>query len=193
MRLACMTTSPENVTQLLKEWRSGDPQAFDRLLPLVYEELRSIAHRYIRRENAGHSLQTTALVHEAYLRLVGRDETDWQNRSHFFGVCAQVMRHLLVDRARARHAAKRGGSALRVSFNSGIPAADERDEMLLALDAALDRLSAVDERKSRIVELRYFGGLSVEETAEAMNLSTVTIKREWQRAKAFLFSENDPS
>jgi RNA polymerase sigma factor (TIGR02999 family) len=174
---------------LLTAWREGDREALDRLLPLVYDELKSLAHRYIRREKPGQTLQTTALVHEAYVRLAGgSDEIDWQNRAHFFGVCAQVMRHLLVDRARARLAAKRGGGAIQVSMNSAAGSVSpEADSQLLALNEALERLAAIDERKCRIVELRYFAGLSVEEAAEVMNLSAITIKREWLKAKAFLY------
>lgn len=178
----------KEVTQLLTAWRDGDPAAFDRLVPMVYDELRAIAHRYIRREQLGYTLQTTALVHEAYLKLMGGGEVDWQDRQHFFAVCAQVMRHLLVDRARARLAAKRGGDAVQVTLD-GKAVDPEVDADLLTLHEALEKLEELDQRKARIVELRYFAGLSVEEVADVMALSPITIKREWQKAKAFLFSE----
>ncbi|MCI0613350.1 sigma-70 family RNA polymerase sigma factor [bacterium] len=158
----------------------------EKLMPLVYEQLRELAHRYMKRENAGHILQTTALVHEAYLRLVDDSDRTLQNRQHFFALAAQVMRHLLVDHARASRYAKRGGDARLVSLDESAIFSIERSEELLSLDEALERLSAVDPRKSRIVELRYFIGLSVEETAEAMSLSPITVKREWFKAKAWL-------
>lgn len=182
----------QEVTQLLAAWREGDRRAFDRLVPMVYDELRAIAHRYNRKERLGYTLQTTALVHEAYLKLIDRGDVDWQDRQHFFAVCAQVMRHLLVDRARARNAAKRGGDGVRVSLDDAM-APTGVDADLLALNWALEKLAVMDQRKARIVELRYFGGLSVEETAEVMALSPVTIKREWLKAKAFLFSEINSS
>jgi RNA polymerase sigma factor (TIGR02999 family) len=188
-----MTPPQQEVTQLLLAWRGGDHEALDRLVSLVYTELRSLAHRYIRRENPGQTLQTTALVHEAYLRLAAGGDVDWQNRGHFFAVCAQVMRHLLVDRARARLAAKRGGGAIQLSLDRVVATSLDRDAELLALNAALDKLAMLDERKCRIVELRFFSGLSVEETAGVMGLSAITIKREWQRAKAFLYDEINAS
>jgi RNA polymerase sigma factor (TIGR02999 family) len=184
-----MGQSPEEITALLQAWRNGNRQALDELMPIVYDELRRIAHRYIRRQAAGQTLQTTAVVHEAYLRLAGQDDIAWQNRAHFYGVCAQVMRSLLVDRARARQAAKRGGPQYKVSFVDGLAASNNKEIDILALDEALDSLAAIDPRKARIVELRYFGGLTVEETASFLELSPITIKREWLKAKAWLYNE----
>lgn len=156
---------------------------------LVYDELRVLARRYMRRERGDHTLQTTALVNEAYLRLVGQQHADWQNRAHFFAVAAQVMRHLLIDHARSRRYARRGGAALRVTLDEALAAAPEESVDLLALDEALNRLHAIDERKSRIVELRYFSGLSVEEPAVVLGVSAITVKREWLKAKAWLYRE----
>jgi RNA polymerase sigma factor (TIGR02999 family) len=156
---------------------------------MVYDELRRIAHRYIRRQAPGQTLQTTAVVHEAYLRLAGQDDVAWQSRAHFYGVCAQVMRSLLVDRARARNAAKRGGGGYKVSVVDGVASSNDRDVDIVALDEALEGLAAIDPRKARIVELRYFGGLSVDETASFLELSPITIKREWLKAKAWLYNE----
>ena len=184
-----MAASPHEVTQLLVEWRNGDEAAFDKLLPLVYDELRRIASRYMKRERAGHTLQTAALVNEAYLRLVNQQEIDWQDRAHFFAVAAQVMRHLLVDHARTNHYAKRGGNAIQVTLDEGAIVAESKNVEILALDEALTRLAAMDERKVKIVELRYFGGLSAEETAAVLELSEITVKREWLKAKAWLFRE----
>lgn len=185
-----MTTTSSNVTQLLVDWRNGDKAAFEQLLPVVYDELRRIARRYMSRENARHTLQTTALVNEAYLRLINQQNADWQNRAHFFAVAARVMRCLLVDHARARSYEKRGGAgAVQVSLNEELASQPELSLDVLALDEALERLAAVDARKSRIVELRFFGGLSVEETAEVLEVSAITVKREWLKAKAWLFRE----
>lgn len=184
-----MTPSTQQVSQLLMAWREGDAGAFDRLMPMVYDELRRLAHRYMRRVPAGQTLQTTALVHEAYLRLAGQEDVAWQNRAHFFAVCAQVMRSLLVDRARSRHAIKRGGGLLQVELKDATAQTPTQDEKLLALDEALERLAAVDPRKTRIVEMRYFGGMSVEETALVLDLSPITIKREWSKARAWLYRE----
>ena len=185
-----MTSSAANVTQLLLDWRNGDQHALDALMPLVYDELRMIAKRYMGRERSGHTLQTGALINEAYLRLVDKQDVAWQNRTHFFAIAARIMRNLLVDHARAKQMAKRGGGALQVSFNEALVGGDPEVTVdLLALDQALSRLSEVDERKCRIVELRFFGGLSAEETSEALGLSEITIKREWLKAKAWLFRE----
>lgn len=180
---------PENVTQLLVNWRNGDESALDQLMPIVYDELHRLAKRYMSRERRNHTLQTTALVNEAYLRLVGQGQVEWRNRAHFFGVAAQVMRHVLVDHARSRQYAKRGGDAQRVTLNDDLAISHEDQIEVLALDEALNRLAALDERKSRIVELRYFGGLSVEETAEVLGLSAITVKRDWLKAKAWLYRE----
>jgi len=158
-------------------------------MPVVYGELRRLAQHYLRRERPDHTLQATALVHEAYLRLVDQRAVTWQNRAHFFGVAAQLMRRILVDHARRHHAAKRGGTALKVSLNDVVLAAEERAEDLVALDDALNRLAAMDPRQGRVVELRLFGGLTVEETAEVLRISPATLKREWTTAKAWLSRE----
>lgn len=184
-----MSPSQHEITQLLIDWRGGDESALDRLMPLVYDELRRLAHHYLSQERTGHTLQPTALVNEAYLRLIDQQNADWQNRTHFFAVAARIMRHLLIDHARSRQYAKRGGGALRVSLDEAAVVSSENTVELLALAEALDRLNVIDERKVVIVELRYFSGLSVEETAEVMRLSTITVKREWLKAKAWLYRE----
>lgn len=177
----------DDVTQLLAAWGTGDKSALDKLLPLVHAELRRIARRQMSQERDGHTLQATALVNEAYLRLAGQDRFEWQNRTHFFAVCAQVMRHVLIDHARAHARSKRGGGAVQVSLAEAAAFAGQPAEHFLALDEALRFLENVDPQKSRIVELRYFGGLSIEETAEVMNISPRTVRREWQRSKAWLY------
>jgi len=177
------------VTQLLHAWGGGDVGALDQVVPLVYAELRRQAERYLRREDPGHTLQTTALVHEAYLRLVDQRSARWESRSQFFGVAAQLMRRILVDHARGHHAAKRGGSAIQVPLEEGTAAAQERDVDLLELDEALTRLAVLDERQAKVVELRYFTGLGIEETAEALAISPATVKREWAMARAWLRRE----
>lgn len=183
------TTTPP-VTQLLQAWRAGDQAALDQLLPLVQTELHSLARRLMSRENPGHTWQTTELVNEAYLRLVGQaHHVAWQDRAHFFAVAAQVMRHLLVDHARARQADKNGGGVQRVELEEAVLVAPERSATLLALDEALDRLAGFDAQKSRIVELRYFGGLTVEEVAEVLGIAVITVKREWAKAKLWLQQE----
>lgn len=186
-----MATSTPEVTQLLVAWREGDQNALDDLLPLVYDELRRIARRYLSREVPGHTLQATALVNEAYLRLANQQKLDWQNRAHFFAVSSRVMRHLLVDHARSYQYAKRGGGAIQVTLDAAadVAAADHEIADVLALDEALTRLAKFDARKAQIVEMRYFGGLSVEETAAVLNVSDITIKREWTKAKAWLYRE----
>ncbi len=181
-----MTDPPGEVTQLLLEWRRGDAAALGKLIPLVYEELRRLAKRYMAGERPGHTLQTTALINEAYLRLIDHKEMHWQNRSHFFAVAAQAMRRILVDHARSRDAAKRGGGGHKVSLEEAAVVAEERAAELVALDDALRELAAIDSRKHQIVELRYFGGLSVEETSELLGVSPVTVMREWSTAKAWL-------
>ncbi len=181
-----MPAPPREITDLLLEWRAGDTRALDRLIPLVYEELRRLARHYMAAERRGHTLQTTALINEAYLRLIDQGEMRWQNRAHFFAVAAQAMRHVLVDYARARHAAKRGGGAPKPSLEEAPLVAQKQAPELVALDDALRDLAAVDPRKSHVVELRYFGGLSVEETAEVLGVSPVTVMREWRTAKAWL-------
>ncbi|HEU4388020.1 MAG TPA: sigma-70 family RNA polymerase sigma factor [Blastocatellia bacterium] len=187
-----MNQTSQELTGLLAAWRDGDPDALSRIVPLVYDELRHLAHRYVRQQPHEHTLQTTALVHEAYLRLAGRDEVNWQNRAHFFAVCAQVMRSLLIDRARARQANKRGGGAEQVELDETSVAEKSQDEELLVLNAALEKLAKVDLRKSRIVEMRYFGGMSAQEIATTLGTSAVTVKREWLKARAWLYREIAP-
>jgi len=185
-----MTTPPPNeVTQLLHEWSQGDQAAPEKLMPLVYAELRRMAHRYMAGQNRGHTLQTTALIHEAYLRLVNQSEKQWQNRSHFFAVAARAMRHILVDYARSKQAQKHGGGARELSLDEALTVSRERAAEMVALDEALAELAKVDQRKSQIVELRFFGGLSVEETAEVLKVSAITVMRDWSMAKAWLHRE----
>jgi RNA polymerase sigma-70 factor (ECF subfamily) len=181
-----MTPSPESITQLLIEWRDGDEKALDRLIPLVYDELNRLAHRYMRRERPGHSFQTNDLVNEAYLRLVDHKGMRWQNRAHFYAVAAQAMRRILVDRARSRGSVKRGGRIELVDLDEANTKSEEQAAGLVALDDALVELAALDPRKVKIVEMRYFGGMSVEETAEALEVSAVTVMRDWSTAKAWL-------
>lgn len=180
-------TSSIEVTQLLAAWSGGDRSALDKLLPLVKDELHRLAHRYMSHERQNHTLQTTALVNEAYLKLVVQ-KVNWQNRAHFFGIAAQIMRRILIDHARQHLGAQRGGGE-KISLEDVAVVSDERAVELVALDDALTSLSKVDERKGRVVELRYFGGLSVEETAEVLRVSVDTITRDWRRAKAFLRRE----
>jgi len=180
------TLTADNLTGLLVEWRDGDQAALDRLMPLVYDQLRRIAHRYVQRERDGHTLQTSALVNEAYLRLADQ-KVVWQNRAHFFAVTARVMRHILIDHARRRRYAKHGGDARQVPIDEAAAMSLERAAELIALEEALDELAELDQRKSRVVELRYFGGLSLEETAEALNISLMTVRRDWRAAKAWLY------
>ncbi len=187
--LGRMTETPQEVTQLLAAWRGGDQAAFDRLAPIVYDELRRLARGYMRRERDGQTLQPTALVNEAFLRLVKQQEIDWQGRAHFFAIAALIMRRFLIDRARAKQYEKRGGGAQQVELAEGDAATPGASVDVLALHEALERLAAIDPRKSRIVELRYFGGLSVEETAEVLGISAITVKREWGKAKAWLYRE----
>jgi RNA polymerase sigma-70 factor, ECF subfamily len=177
------------VTQLLIAWSNGDQSAFDKLMPLIDEELRRLAHRYMSRERAGHTLQTTALVNEAFLRLVNRKNLQWQNRAHFFGLAAQVMRTILVDHARSHASAKRGGGGRNLELDEALVVSQQKASEVVALDEALKQLALIDPRQSRIVELRFFGGLTVEEAAEVMNVSPVTVKREWSTAKAWLYHE----
>lgn len=185
-----MTTpspSKEDVTQLLVAWGNGNQAALDKLMPLVHEELRRLAHNYMRRERPGHTLQTSALVDEAYLKLIDQKNVHWQNRAHFFAISAQLMRRILVDHARSHHYAKRGGGARKVSLDEAMIVSREPGAHLIALDEALTSLADIDRRKSEIVEMRFFAGLSVEETAEALKLSPRTVMREWSMAKAWLY------
>jgi RNA polymerase sigma factor (TIGR02999 family) len=181
-----METSGDEVNRLLREWGGGDQQALERLMPLIYSELRQLAHRCLYRERPGHTLQTTALVHEAYLKLTDQRDARWQNRAHFFAIAAQAMRRILVDSARRHTAVKRGGPAENLSLDEAANVSVEPDPILLPLDEALSRLAEMDPQQSRIVELRYFGGLTIEETAEVMGLSKDTVKNEWAMARAWL-------
>jgi RNA polymerase sigma factor (TIGR02999 family) len=181
------SSSQQEVTQLLKDWSGGDEGALGKLIPLVQPELHRLAHHYMSRERAGHTLQTTALLNEAYLQLVDDPKRNWQNRTHFMAAAAQLMRRIIVDYARERRSLKRGGGALKVSLDDAALVTEKQSEELLALDEALERLGVQDPRKSQIVELRYFGGLTVEETAEFLKLSHRTVKREWRMAKAWLY------
>lgn len=178
-------SSPEQVTQLLLAWGNGDQQALADLTPLVYDELHRLAGGYLRRERRGHTLQTSALVNEAYLRLVGQ-QVGWQNRAHFFGIAAQLMRRILVDYARGQRADKRGGDLVHLALDEALEEAAAQDADIVALDDALNRLAVFDPRQSRIVELRYFGGLTIEETAEALGIGHSTVEREWTLARAWL-------
>jgi RNA polymerase sigma-70 factor (ECF subfamily) len=181
--------STQGVTEMLVAWSNGDKSALERLIPLVHDELHRLAHRYMNRERPGHMLQTTALVNEAYLRLVDSSHVRWQNRAHFFAVSAQLMRRILVDFARSRNYLKRGGNAVQVSLDEALAILPEQDADLVALDEALNALAAIDERKSRVVELRFFGGLNIEETAEVLKVSPDTVMRDWRLAKVWLLRE----
>ena len=182
-------TNQHEITRLLADWSNGDRQALEKLTPLVYDELRRLAGRYLRQERSGHTLQSTALVHEAYMKLVGQNNVRWQNRAHFFGIAAQMIRRILVDYARARKAEKRGSGAERLSLDEAIALPGGQDLDLVALDDALEGLAKIDERQSRLVELRFFAGLTIEETAEVMQMSLATAKRDWVSAKAWLSRE----
>ncbi len=177
------------ITRLLADWSNGDRQALEKLTPLVYDELRRLAARYLRQERVGHTLQSTALVHEAYMKLVGQNSVRWQNRAHFFGIAAQMIRRILVDYARARKADKRGSGAEKLSLDEAIALPGGQDLDLVALDDALEGLAKIDPRQSRLVELRFFAGLTIEETAEVMQMSLATAKRDWVSAKAWLSRE----
>jgi len=177
------------VTELLRRWSGGDVAAREALVPLVYEELRRLARYFLSSQRPDHTLQSTAIVHEAYLRLAGRDDVHWENRSHFFAVAAQLMRRILVDHARRRNAAKRGGPNLTLLVEEEAGSSSQRELDLVALDDALKALSALDERQSRIVELRFFGGLSIEDTSRVLEISPATVKREWSTARAWLYEE----
>jgi RNA polymerase sigma factor (TIGR02999 family) len=181
------TASPQEITRLLSDWSRGDRTALDRLTPLVYAELRQIARRQMSRERPGHTLQATALVNEAYLKIIGQDDFEWKSRAHFFAVCAQVMRHILIDHARTHARDKRGGGAIQVSLDEAAMMAGGRAADFLALNEALSDLETADPRKGRIVELRYFTGMGIDETAEVLKISPATVRREWRRAKAWLY------
>lgn len=184
-----LDNSQPQITQMLLEWGQGNKEALDRLAPLVYGELHRLAHHYMRREREGHMLQTSALVNEAYLRLIDQRSVRWQNRAHFFAIAAQMMRRILVDYARGQTYAKRGGGALHLSLNEANLKSNEPAAEVVALDEALTRLESIDPQQSRVVELRFFGGLTIKETAEAMSISIDMVKREWSTAKAWLYRE----
>ncbi|PYS98593.1 MAG: RNA polymerase subunit sigma-70 [Acidobacteria bacterium] len=184
-----MTAIQQEITQLLLKWSKGDADALERLIPIVYPELRRMARRYMGRENSQHTLQTSALINEAYLKLIDQQAVEWQDRAHFFAAAAQVMRRILIDHARRYRYEKRGAGARRIAIDDVAIIADERASEFVALDAALVALTNLDARKGRIVELRFFGGLTVEETAEVLKLSPITIKREWRTARAWLYRE----
>ena len=181
--------SSDQLTQLLVRWRGGDREALDALMPLVYEELRRLAHYYLQRERSGHTLQSTALVHEAYMRMLGQKLPDWQNRAHFFGVAARLMRQILVEYARGHQASKRGGDACKVALDEGALVPQKTDVDVILLDDALQDLAKLDEQQSRIVELRFFAGLSIEDTSEVMGISPATVSREWTTARIWLHRE----
>jgi RNA polymerase sigma factor (TIGR02999 family) len=183
-----MDTTPD-LTQLLLAWGDGDREALDKLAPRVYRELKKLAGGYLRRERPGHTLQPTALAHEAFIKLIDQRNVHWRNRAHFFGIAAQAMRRILVDHARARLAGKRGSGDVVVSLDEAIDVSDPRADQLLALDEALKRLAQLDPNRGRVIELRYFGGLTLEETAEVLGVSRTTVIREWRMAKAWLYGE----
>ncbi len=185
----------EAITQLLVKWRGGDKAALDELMPIVYDELRRLARSFMGRERQNHTLQTSALINEAYLKLVTSDENNWQDRAHFFAVAAQVMRHILIDHARSYLYQKRGGGAQKVDLEEALVLTEERAREIIDLDDALATLAKLDPRRSRIVELRFFGGLDINETSEVMHVSPTTVQREWRAARAWLrnFIENSPA
>ncbi len=184
-----LNVASEQITQLLVDWSKGDEFALEQLMPLVYEELRRMARRYMRRQPSGHTFQTTELIHEAYLKLAKQEEPNWQNRAHFFGAAAQAMRHILVDYARSKNSKKRGGLAEKITLADNLVAAENRSEEIVALDDALKQLAVLDERKSRVVEMKFFGGLNIEEIAEVLKLSPETVKRDWKFARTWLLRE----
>jgi len=184
-----MSEPPQEVTLLLKKWRAGEQRALDELIPLLQSELRNLAGGYLRKERADHTLQPTALVNEAYMRLVDQNRVQWQDRAHFIGIAAQMMRRILVDHARQRRAEKRGGMVTKVTFDEAIDSPEDRGVDVEALDEALTRLAAFDERLAKVVEARFFGGLSIDETAKVIGISPATVKREWATAKAWLYRE----
>ncbi len=181
--------SSHQITLLLNDWSKGDEYALEQLMPLVYDELRRMARRYMKNQPTGHTFQATELIHETYLKLEGGQEQNWQNREHFFGVAAQAMRHILVDYARSKSRKKRGGWQNRVTFSEGAVASTERSEEIVALDDALNQLEVLDERKVRVVEMKFFGGLKVEEIAEVLKISPETVKRDWSFSKTWLLRE----
>ena len=186
-----MSDVSHQITLLLGEWGGGDKEALEKLMPLVYDELRRMARGYMRRQPQGHTFQTTELIHETYLKLAGNNEKAWANRAHFFAVAAKAMRHILVDHARSKHAGKRGGWREQISLNDNLAEVGAQSVQVLALDEALNSLSSLDRRKGDVVELKYFGGLTNEETAEALRISVETVKRDWRFARTWLLRELD--
>jgi RNA polymerase sigma factor (TIGR02999 family) len=184
-------TSDADITALLVDWNNGDKSAIERLLPLVERELHRLAHSYMRREDPDHTLQTTALINETYLRLIDQRKVQWQNRAHFFGIAARIMRRILLNYARDQNRMKRGGRTIHVSLSEAMVMPAEKDREIIALNDALTKLEAIDERKSKVVELRYFGGLTVPEVAEVLKVSEITVMRDWKFAKAWLAREMD--
>jgi len=181
--------APNRVTELLRGWRAGDSRALDALVPLVYDELRRLAHHHLRNERPDHTLQSTALVHEAYFRLVGQDLPQWESRTHFFAIAAQLMRQILVDYARRRRASKRGSGVCMLTLDDAMALPQGKDVDVVAVDDALNALAEVDPRQSRVVELRFFAGLSLEEISEVMGIGTATVQRDWTAARAWLYRE----
>jgi RNA polymerase sigma-70 factor, ECF subfamily len=184
-----MTQRSDQITQLLIAWRNGEPKALDDLMPLVHRELKRIARNFMRRQNAGHTLQTTALVNEAFVRLVDSDKVNWQDRSHFFAISAQLMRRVLVDAARRKNSVKRGGERVQVTLSDDVKSSDADQVDVVAIDEALKRLAKLNKRHCQIVELRYFGGLTEDEIAETLNVSSRTVRRDWNLARAWLYRE----
>lgn len=184
-----LNAASHQITLLLVDWSKGDEFALEQLMPLVYDELRQMARRYMRRQPSGHTFQTTELIHEAYLKIAGQDEQNWQNRAHFFGVAAQAMRHILVDYARSKNSKKRGGLIEKITLEENLVASANRSEEIVALDEALNELAALDERKSRVVEMKFFGGLNTEEISEVLKISPETVKRDWRFARTWLLRE----
>ncbi len=184
-----LSPGSQQITELLDRWTRGDNAALEELVPLVYQDLRRVARRSLAGQRVDHTLQSTALVHEAYLRLAGRDRAHWQNRQHFFAVAAQAMRRILVDHARKHRAAKRGGGSVKLALDDGIALPQQRELDLVALDDALRALATLDRRQSQVVELRFFGGLSIEDVSNVLGISPATVKREWATARSWLFAE----
>lgn len=184
-----VNAAPQQVTKLLKRWSSGNESAFDDLMPIVYDELRRMAKGYMNRQDSGHTLQTTELIHEAYLKLAGSEARDLKNRAHFFGVAAKAMRHILVDYARSKSSEKRGGDRQRISMVENQFVSDEKSDEIVALDEAMSKLDELDERKSKVVEMKFFGGLTVEEISKVLKVSAMTVKRDWSFAKTWLSKE----
>jgi RNA polymerase sigma factor (TIGR02999 family) len=184
-----LNAASHQITLLLGDWSKGDEFALEQLMPLVYEELRQMAKRYMRRQPSGHTFQTTELIHEAYLKIARQEEQNWQNRAHFFGAAAQAMRHILVDYARSKNSKKRGGLVEKITLEENLVVSANRSEEIIALDDALSELAALDERKSRVVEMKFFGGLNIEEIGEVLKISPETVKRDWRFARTWLLRE----